>query len=119
VGLRIAPTLLDSLARGRTIIVVSGTNGKTTTTALCVAGWGGDVTTNRTGANMPAGHVAALAGSSSEKVVLEADEAWLADVVSLRQSQGRGAAQPFARSIGPGQRGSPDGRALATVFYGQ
>jgi UDP-N-acetylmuramyl tripeptide synthase len=81
VGLRIAPTLLDSLARGRTIIVVSGTNGKTTTTALCVAGWGGDVTTNRTGANMPAGHVAALAGSSSEKVVLEADEAWLADVV--------------------------------------
>jgi UDP-N-acetylmuramyl tripeptide synthase len=82
VGLRLAPSLLTTLARGRTIIIVSGTNGKTTTTALCVAGWGGEVTTNRTGANMPAGHVAALAGSSNESVVLEADEAWLSDVVA-------------------------------------
>jgi UDP-N-acetylmuramyl tripeptide synthase len=81
VGLRIAPELLATLARGRTIIVVSGTNGKTTTTALCVAGWGGEVATNETGANMPAGHVAALAGSSDDRVVLEADEAWLAEVV--------------------------------------
>jgi UDP-N-acetylmuramyl tripeptide synthase len=81
VGLRIAPHLLVSLAQNRTIMVVSGTNGKTTTTALCAAGWGGDVTTNDTGANMPAGHVAALAGSTNSKVVLEVDEAWLADVV--------------------------------------
>jgi UDP-N-acetylmuramyl tripeptide synthase len=81
VGLRISPTLLDVLALGRTIVVVSGTNGKTTTTALCVAGWGGNVTTNETGANMPAGHVAALAGSSNAHAVLEADEAWLAEVV--------------------------------------
>jgi len=81
VGLRIAPELLTVLARDRTIIVVSGTNGKTTTTALCVAGWGGEVATNVTGANMPAGHVAALAGSNDQRVVLEADEAWLAEVV--------------------------------------
>jgi UDP-N-acetylmuramyl tripeptide synthase len=81
VGLRLAPTLLATLASGRTIIAVSGTNGKTTTTALCVAGWGGEVTTNRTGANMPAGHVAALAGSANERVVLEVDEAWLPDVI--------------------------------------
>jgi UDP-N-acetylmuramyl tripeptide synthase len=81
VGLKIAPKLLASLARDRTAIVVSGTNGKTTTTALCVVGWGGDVTTNSTGANMPAGHVAALASSKSEHVVLEVDEAWLADVM--------------------------------------
>jgi UDP-N-acetylmuramyl tripeptide synthase len=81
VGLRIAPNLLAVLARGRTIIVVSGTNGKTTTTALCAAGWGGLVTTNSTGANMPAGHVAALAGSTSQRVVLEVDEAWLPEVI--------------------------------------
>lgn len=81
VGLRIAPNLLAILARDRTVIVVSGTNGKTTTTALCVSGWGGDVTTNSTGANMPAGHVAALADSASTRVVLEADEAWLPDVL--------------------------------------
>ena len=82
VGLRLAPSLLASLARGRTIIAVSGTNGKTTTTALCVAGWGGEVTTNATGANMPAGHAAALAATSNDRVVLEVDEAWLADVVA-------------------------------------
>jgi UDP-N-acetylmuramyl tripeptide synthase len=82
VGLRLAPTLLATLARERTIIAVSGTNGKTTTTALCVAGWGGEVPTNRTGANMPAGHVAALAGSTNEHVVLEVDEAWLPDVIA-------------------------------------
>jgi UDP-N-acetylmuramyl tripeptide synthase len=81
VGLAIAPHLLASLADNRTIIVVSGTNGKTTTTALCVAGWGDDVTTNDTGANMPAGHVAALAGSTNSKAVLEVDEAWLDEVV--------------------------------------
>jgi lipid II isoglutaminyl synthase (glutamine-hydrolysing) len=87
VGLAIAPHLLASLAQNRTIIVVSGTNGKTTTTALCVAGWGGQVTTNDTGANMPAGHVAALAGSTTAMVVLEADEAWLADVVRSTKPQ--------------------------------
>ena len=81
VGLWIDPDLLAKLARGRTIVLVSGTNGKTTTTALCAAGWGGDVATNVTGSNMPPGHVAALVGSTSERVVLEADEAWLANVV--------------------------------------
>ncbi|MGB8197460.1 MAG: hypothetical protein WCF25_10695, partial [Acidimicrobiales bacterium] len=63
VGMKIAPDLVSSLARGRTIILVSGTNGKTTTTSMVVAGWGGPVTTNETGANMPAGHAAALAQS--------------------------------------------------------
>lgn len=82
VGLRVAPRLLESLAAGRTVIAVSGTNGKTTTTAMVAAGWGGSVTTNATGANMPAGHVAALVASTSSHVALEVDEAWLPDVVS-------------------------------------
>ena len=63
--------------RGRRAILVSGTNGKTTTTAMIGAGWGGIVATNDTGANMLAGHVAALVASSSPRVVLEVDEAWL------------------------------------------
>ena len=79
VGMKIAPDLVASLARGRTVILVSGTNGKTTTTSMIVAGWGGDVTTNETGANMPAGHAAALVESKSERVALEVDEGWLAD----------------------------------------
>jgi UDP-N-acetylmuramyl tripeptide synthase len=82
VGMKIAPDLVAALARGRTVILASGTNGKTTTTSMVVAGWGGPVTTNETGANMPAGHAAALAHSSSEHVALEVDEAWLADTLT-------------------------------------
>ena len=81
VGLRLYPDLLDYLTRDRQVICVSGTNGKTTTTALAVRGWGGEVTTNATGANMPAGHVAALAGARSPHAVLEVDEAWLPEVI--------------------------------------
>jgi len=82
VGIKIAPDLVSSLARGRTVILVSGTNGKTTTTSMTVAGWGGPVTTNETGANMPAGHVAALAESKEDHVALEVDEAWLAHTLA-------------------------------------
>ena len=82
VGLRLDPRLLERLARGREIIVVTGTNGKTTTSALVREGWGGDVAANTTGANMPAGHVAALVASRSSRVVLEVDEAWLDVVVA-------------------------------------
>jgi UDP-N-acetylmuramyl tripeptide synthase len=81
VGIKIAPNLVTSLSRDRTVVLVSGTNGKTTTTSMVVAGWGGVVTTNQTGANMPAGHAAALVGSESANVALEVDEAWLADTV--------------------------------------
>jgi UDP-N-acetylmuramyl tripeptide synthase len=81
VGLALDPQLLARLTHARTTIVVSGTNGKTTTTAFVAAGWGGPVATNATGANMPEGHVAALAASRAERVVLEVDEAWLAEVV--------------------------------------
>ncbi len=85
VGLAICPTLLQQLARGREIVLVSGTNGKTTTTAMVAAGWGGEVATNATGANMPAGHVAALVNSRSLRAVLEVDEAWLGQVVEAVQ----------------------------------
>ena len=84
-GLAMCPDLLAQLARGRTILLVSGTNGKTTTTAMIARGWGQGVVTNSTGSNMPAGHVAALAGSRENRVVLEVDEAWLAEVVARTQ----------------------------------
>ena len=82
VGLRLDPDLLRTLSLGHSIILVSGTNGKTTTTSMTVAGWGGPVTTNDTGSNMPPGHVAAMVASRHERVVLEVDEAWLADVIA-------------------------------------
>jgi UDP-N-acetylmuramyl tripeptide synthase len=78
VGLAVAPDLLAQLAEGRPVVLVSGTNGKTTTTALVAAALGGPVVTNATGSNMPAGHVAALAdGPSGVPVVLEVDEGYL------------------------------------------
>jgi len=80
--MKIAPDLVSSLTSGRCVILVSGTNGKTTTTSMIVAGWGGSVTTNETGSNMPAGHVAALVESKNEHVVLEVDEGWLAGTLA-------------------------------------
>jgi lipid II isoglutaminyl synthase (glutamine-hydrolysing) len=86
-GLALAPHLLEDLSATRTICLVSGTNGKTTTTAMIAAGWGGKVATNETGSNMPAGHVAALAASKSSSVVLEVDEGWLANVLAATNAR--------------------------------
>ncbi len=76
-GLFISRRLLAHLAAQRSVVLVSGTNGKTTTTAMLGVGWGGEVATNHTGSNMLEGHVAALVGSSSPRVALEVDEKWL------------------------------------------
>ena len=84
VGLAVSPRLLTTLSRGREVILVSGTNGKTTTTAMIAAGWARPVATNSTGSNMPAGHVAALVASKNAAVVLEVDEAWLGEVTSSK-----------------------------------
>jgi lipid II isoglutaminyl synthase (glutamine-hydrolysing) len=84
IGLLIDPKLLDRLAAGRTVALVSGTNGKTTTTRLAAAALGvlGPVATNSFGANMPTGHVAALARErSAPYAVLEVDEHWLPHVL--------------------------------------
>lgn len=86
VGLAIDPTLLATLARGRRVALVTGTNGKTTTTRMLVAalsdGRGPVVVSNDTGANMPAGHVAALAGAPADAAaVLEVDEGYLGRLI--------------------------------------
>jgi len=86
VGLALDPALLATLARGRRVALVTGTNGKTTTTKMLVAalseGPGAVVVSNDTGANMPAGHVAALAGAPADAVaVLEVDEGYLGRLI--------------------------------------
>ncbi len=84
-GLRVDPRLLEHLSAGRQVVLVSGTNGKTTTTRLLTVALGatGDaVVSNETGSNMPPGHVAALVGSSAPRAVLETDEVWLPRVLS-------------------------------------
>lgn len=85
-GLLVDPGLLAALARSRRTALVTGTNGKTTTARLLVAAAqlhsGRPVAHNDTGANMPAGHVAALAEQpDAELCVLEVDESYLDQVI--------------------------------------
>lgn len=75
---------LGRLSRGRATVLVSGTNGKTTTTAMIARAVAslGPIATNRSGANMPDGLVAALLDAPAATVaVLEVDEAHLPRVV--------------------------------------
>lgn len=77
VVLRLAPQSLAQLAAGHWSVLVSGTNGKTTTTRLVAAALGtrGPVATNSGGANMTAGVVSALsAASAGSAAALEVDE---------------------------------------------
>src|SRR5690242_11914982 len=84
IGLLVDPDLLANLAAGRQIALVSGTNGKTTTTRLTAAAMGplGPVATNSLGANMPTGHTSALAKAGhTPYAVLEVDEHYLRPVL--------------------------------------
>jgi UDP-N-acetylmuramyl tripeptide synthase len=76
VALRLAPGILHRLATDRTVAMVSGTNGKTTTTAMLAAALRsrGAVATNSTGANMLDGMVVALHSAPAPQAVLEVDE---------------------------------------------
>jgi UDP-N-acetylmuramyl tripeptide synthase len=78
--LAIDRSALARLAAGRETFLVSGTNGKTTTTKLLASAVSstGSVVTNVLGANLPSGLAAALAvGPPGAPAVLEVDEAWL------------------------------------------
>jgi UDP-N-acetylmuramyl tripeptide synthase len=84
-GLMIDPDLLAHLSSGRQIALISGTNGKTTTTRLTTAALGvlGPVATNSYGANMPTGHTSALAkAGDTPYAVLETDEHYLPQVLA-------------------------------------
>lgn len=75
--LRFAPSAVSKLARGKRVVLVSGTNGKSTTAKLIAEVFGTkySVAHNHTGANMFAGVAAALgANPKAEVAVLEVDE---------------------------------------------
>lgn len=73
---RIDPTILTRLGRSRRSVIVTGTNGKSTTTAMVAAAarLAGTVATNANGDNMDAGVLTALMNGSGEIAVLEVDE---------------------------------------------
>ena len=91
IGLRVEPDLLALLARGRQVVLVTGTNGKTTTTRLITAALGAlgqEVASNAFGANMEAGLVAALARRPTPRcAVLEVDEKYLPAVLTATRAR--------------------------------
>lgn len=90
-AMRIDPTVLNSLAKGYETIIVTGTNGKTMTTALIVEALRqkyGDILTNPSGSNMQQGIVTAFLAHKHRRVkrkiaVLEVDEANVRMVAKL------------------------------------
>ena len=84
-GLRVEPDLLRLLAADRQVILVSGTNGKTTTTRLITAALGAlgqPVASNAFGANMAAGLASALGRAPQARyAVLETDERYVPAVL--------------------------------------
>jgi lipid II isoglutaminyl synthase (glutamine-hydrolysing) len=91
IGLRVEPDLLGLLAAGRRIVLVTGTNGKTTTTRLITAALGAlgqEVATNAFGANMEAGLTAALGQApDAPMAVLEVDEKYLPAVLAATRAR--------------------------------
>jgi len=85
IGLRLEPDLLSLLAAGRQVVLVTGTNGKTTTTKLITAALaplGAQVATNIYGANMEAGLTSALTRAPDAPfAVLETDEKYIPAMV--------------------------------------
>ncbi|WP_349270552.1 Mur ligase family protein [Mycolicibacterium parafortuitum] len=77
VAMTLDKSILGQLAQGRRTVVITGTNGKSTTTRMTAAALAtlGPVATNSEGANMDAGLVAALAAAPEARLAaLEVDE---------------------------------------------
>jgi UDP-N-acetylmuramyl tripeptide synthase len=91
IGLRVEPGLLALLAKGRQVVLVTGTNGKTTTTRLVTAALGAlgqEIASNAFGANMEAGLAAALGRApDATMAVLEVDEKYLPAVLAATQAR--------------------------------
>jgi lipid II isoglutaminyl synthase (glutamine-hydrolysing) len=81
ISLRLEPDLLSLLATGRQVVLVTGTNGKTTTTKLITAALaplGARIASNIYGANMEAGLASALSRAPDAPIaILETDEKYI------------------------------------------
>src|SRR5271156_762155 len=121
IGLRLKPDLLSLLARGRQVILVTGTNGKTTTTRLITAALGTlgqQIASNAFGANMEAGLVAALAKAPEATLaMLEATSARVVVLLTLSRDQMDRAAEIWmlARRWRAALAAAPDCRVIANA----
>ncbi|MCC5698633.1 DUF1727 domain-containing protein, partial [Klebsiella pneumoniae] len=88
IAMALQPRLLAQLATGRSIVMVTGTNGKTTTTQMIAEALRSNAATvtNATGANMLDGHATALISQlDAPFAALEVDELHLAQATEQLQ----------------------------------
>ena len=87
--LKLSPNIISKLASHRRVLLVSGTNGKTSTSKMIVRALGSQrVASNESGANLPAGIATALAlAPRADFAILEVDELYFPQV--LEQKIGR------------------------------
>ncbi|MDO4928028.1 MAG: MurT ligase domain-containing protein [Corynebacterium sp.] len=88
---KIDPDIMRSLGKQRPVILVTGTNGKSTTTRMLAAAVRSQhsVATNEGGDNMNAGVISALlAGQDASHVVLEVDELHVPQVAKMLKPAG-------------------------------
>ncbi|SMG15550.1 UDP-N-acetylmuramyl tripeptide synthase [Corynebacterium pollutisoli] len=86
----IDPSIMENLGRGRPAVLVTGTNGKSTTTRMLAAAvrTRHTVATNDGGDNMDAGIISALlAGKDASHIVLEVDELHVPSVAERLRPQ--------------------------------
>ncbi|HEV2637010.1 MAG TPA: MurT ligase domain-containing protein [Actinocrinis sp.] len=135
VALMVDPELLARLTAGREVVLVSATNGKTTTTRLVSQALRarGTVASNALGANMPAGITAAMAEDRAAGfAVLEVDEKYLPTVarqtrpraIALlnlsrdqldRAAETRMMAQRWREGLAPGAPGTEPGTRTTVI----
>ena len=86
--LRLVPGALKMLSNGKKIVLVSATNGKTSTTKSLVGAISilGDVSTSPSGSNLDRGAATALM-SSAPTAVLEVDELYLSEIIAETSPQ--------------------------------
>lgn len=92
IALKLRPDILKKLTRGYKVILVTGTNGKTTTAAMLasiIRAAGRRAVSNSSGANMKAGIVSCfikafplLGGSEGAYAVIEVDEAYMKQITA-------------------------------------
>ena len=82
ITLKLDPGALQSLVGKRAVTVITGTNGKSTTTRLVREALGSThKTASNRGANMPPGLIEAAADQSAQELVFEVDELYVPRVV--------------------------------------
>ena len=87
--LKLSPNIISKLASHRRVLLVSGTNGKTSTSKMIARAFGSQrVASNASGANLPAGIATALAlAPRADFAILEVDELYLPQVLEQTRAE--------------------------------